>query len=134
GFRSESEQAKSQIVLLAAKVYAHHLNQTQPEVPTGEDRGEEDRHPISLLFSYILLLARYDLSYDLRDRARLYKSILSTPSSTQLATLLLLAPKPTPQAPSPSSGREEFTLGSAAMVLGKDNYLMGYEPLPEWIT
>lgn len=133
-FHSESEQAKSQIVLLAAKVYAHHLNRTQPAVPTGEDRDEEDRHPISLLFSYILLLARYDLSYDLRDRARLYKSILSTPSSTQLATLLLLAPKPTPQAPSPSSGREEFTLGSAAMVLGKDNYLMGYEPLPEWVT
>ena len=133
-FHSESEQAKLQIVLLAAKVYAHHLNYAPPAVPTEENQRDEDRHPISLLFSYILLLARYDLSYDLRDRARLYKSILSVPSSTQLATLLLLAPKPTPQAPSPSSGRESFTLGSAAMVIGKDEDIRGYEALPEWTT
>ncbi|KAG0635800.1 adaptin N terminal region-domain-containing protein [Tuber brumale] len=134
GFHSESEQVKLQIVLLAAKVYAHHLNCTQPAVPTEEGQVDEGKHPISLLFSYIILLARYDLSYDLRDRARLYKSILSVPSSTQLATLLLLAPKPTPQAPSPSSGRESFTLGSAAMVVGKDEYIRGYEALPEWTT
>ncbi|RPB05945.1 hypothetical protein L873DRAFT_1756255 [Choiromyces venosus 120613-1] len=133
-FHSESEQAKLQIVLLAAKVYAHYLNRTQPAVPTEETLDDEDKHPISLLFSYILLLARYDLSYDLRDRARLYKSILSVPSSTQLATLLLLAPKPTPQAPSPSSGRDSFTLGSAAMVVGKDGDVRGYDALPEWIT
>lgn len=139
GFTGESEQAKLQIVLLAAKVYAHHLNATQSgTVPTKraeeEEDGEEDKHPVALLFSYIMLLARYDLSYDLRDRARLYKSILSVPSSTQLATLLLLAPKPTPQAPSPSSGREDFTIGSAAIVLGKEEDVMGYKPLPEWVT
>ncbi|PWW77731.1 hypothetical protein C7212DRAFT_277106 [Tuber magnatum] len=134
GFHSESEQVKLQIVLLAAKIYAQHLNRTQPAAPTEENQGDEDKHPISLLFSYVLLLARYDLSYDLRDRARLYKSILSVPSSTQLATLLLLAPKPTPQAPSPSSGRESFTLGSATMVIGKDEDVHGYEALPEWTT
>lgn len=140
GFAGESEQAKLQIVLLAAKVYAHHLNTTQsgtmPIEGVGEavEEEEEEKHPVALLFSYIMLLARYDLSYDLRDRARLYKSILSVPSSTQLATLLLLAPKPTPQAPSPSSGREDFTIGSAAIVLGKEEDVMGYKPLSEWVT
>ncbi|CCX07408.1 Similar to AP-3 complex subunit beta-2; acc. no. Q13367 [Pyronema omphalodes CBS 100304] len=141
-FSSESVQAKQQIVLLAAKVYAHHLNRTQPTRPPpgteedgiSDDDDEAQKHPIALLFSYILLLARYDLSYDLRDRARFYKSLLAVPSSTQLATLLLLAPKPTPQAPSPSSGREGLTLGSAAMVIGKEESIRGYEPLPDWVS
>jgi AP-3 complex subunit beta len=141
-FSSESDQAKQQIVLLAAKVYAHHLNRTQLTRPPpgteedgiSDDDDEAQKHPIALLFSYILLLARYDLSYDLRDRARLYKSLLAVPSSTQLATLLLLAPKPTPQAPSPSSGREGLTLGSAAMVIGKEESIRGYEPLPDWVS
>jgi AP-3 complex subunit beta len=140
-FSSESDQAKQQIVLLAAKIYAHHLNRTQPSQPTtnGDTSDavsdeETQQHPIALLFSYILLLARYDMSYDLRDRARLYKSLLANPSSSQLATLLLLAPKPTPQAPSPSSGREDIALGSAAMVFGKEESIRGYEPLPDWVS
>lgn len=137
-FPSESDLAKQQTVLLAAKVYAHHLNRTRPSpVPPsspGDSDDEEEKHPIALLFSYILLLARYDMSYDLRDRARLYKSLLANPDSTQLATLLLLAPKPSPQAPSPSAGREDLTLGSAAMVLGKEESMRGYDPLPEWVS
>ena len=145
-FASESEVAKQQIVLLAAKVYAHHLNRTESGMPkpqveaedgsmdTNDSDDESDQHPIALLFSYILLLARYDMSYDLRDRARLYKSLLQDAASTQLATLLLLAPKPTPHAPSPSAGREEFTLGSSALLLGKEETLRDYEPLPEWTS
>lgn len=142
-FPSESDQAKQQIVLLAAKIYAHNLNRRQSVSPSppqqssvvgGDDEDEAQKHPIALLFSYILLLARYDISYDLRDRARLYKSLLAISSSTQLATLLLLAPKPTPQAPSPSSGREDLTIGSAAMVLGKEESIRGYEALPDWVS
>lgn len=143
-FPAESDQAKQQIVLLAAKVYAHHLNRTQAATPRPQQSGDSDdgddgedeaqKHPIALLFSYILLLARYDMSYDLRDRARLYKSLLAISSSTQLATLLLLAPKPTPQAPSPSSGRETLTIGSAAMVVGKEESIRGYDGLPNWVS
>lgn len=140
-FVLEGEAAKLQIVLLAAKVYAHYLDRTQSGAPVqegnreGEGMGEgEEKHPVALLFAYITLLARYDLSYDLRDRARLYKSILSTPSSTPLATLLLLAPKPTPQAPSPSTGRERYTVGSAAMVVGEGENVSGYEPLEDWVS
>ncbi|KAK4144523.1 AP-3 complex subunit beta-2 [Dichotomopilus funicola] len=159
-FASESELAKRQIVLLGAKVYLHYLNRQieesqsqsehQPESQTellseGQEpfqspttaRGpkllEEDDHPLAKLWRYLLLLVRYDTSYDLRDRTRLYKSLLSVP---QLATLMLLAPKPAPQAPSPSETRKGYTLGSAALVLaggGGLHGLRGYEDLPGWV-
>lgn len=96
----------------------------------------EDDHPIITLWNYILLLARYDTSYDLRDRTRLYKALLAAPSSTQLASLMLLAPKPVPHTPSPSESRTGFTLGSASLVVGDTgglHGLRGYEALPDWV-
>ncbi|KAF2744218.1 ARM repeat-containing protein [Sporormia fimetaria CBS 119925] len=165
GFADEAEPAKLQIVLLAAKVYLHHLNanppQDQAKSPEPEaaksplEGYEEDggfgdqhfdskepeseahiQHPIEALYQYILLLARYDTSYDLRDRTRLYKALLATPTSTQLATLLLLAPKPVPHTPSPSETRKDFVLGSASLVIGDEGGvggLRGYEALPAWV-
>lgn len=135
-FASESEIAKRQVLLLGAKVYLHYLNR-QTEAADEEKPPvkllEEDDHPVAKLWRYVLLLVRYDTSYDLRDRARLYKSLLGVP---QLATLMLLAPKPAPQAPSPSETRKGYTLGSAALVLaggGGIHGLKGYEDLPEWV-
>lgn len=141
GFADESEIAKRQIVLLAAKVYLHHLNreteaQNKPDVeregsPPPPPNSED--HPITRLWNYVLLLVRYDTSYDLRDRTRLYKALLSVP---QLASLMLLAPKPAPQAPSPSETRKGFMLGSSALVLaggGGVHGLRGYEALPDWV-
>ena len=98
----------------------------------------EPDHPIVLLWNYIILLARYDVSYDLRDRTRLYKALLAVPSSTQLAKLMLLAPKPVPHTPSPSERRKGFTLGSASLVVGEEGSgslagLRGYEVLPDWV-
>lgn len=164
-FADEAEPAKLQIVLLAAKVYLHHLNRTGPEPldptfvsPQAHDYSsvgnegfaslEEQSqagfqqlapkpdHPIVMLWNYIILLARYDTSYDLRDRTRLYKALLAVPSATQLASLMLLAPKPVPHTPSPSESRTSFTLGSASLVVGEDgglHGLRGYEALPEWV-
>ncbi|KAI1478373.1 hypothetical protein K445DRAFT_319453 [Daldinia sp. EC12] len=136
-FAEESEIAKRQIVLLAAKVYLHHLNRTTEAQKVDEDNTEpapnSEEHPIVRLWNYVLLLVRYDTSYDLRDRTRLYKALLSVP---QLATLMLLAPKPAPQAPSPSETRKGFLLGSSALVLaggGGVHGLRGYEPLPDWV-
>ncbi|KAE9371271.1 ARM repeat-containing protein [Stipitochalara longipes BDJ] len=165
GFADEAEPAKLQIILLAAKVYLHHLNRSGPEVvkPASatapshdyssvgnegfadlEEQSQthfqqpekEPDHPIVMLWHYILLLARYDTSYDLRDRTRLYKALFAVPSSTQLASLMLLAPKPVPHTPSPSESRTGFTLGSASLVVGEDSglhALRGYEALPEWV-
>ncbi|KAB5554908.1 adaptin N terminal region-domain-containing protein [Coniochaeta sp. 2T2.1] len=142
GFADEAEVAKRQVVLLGAKVYLHYLNrQTEAGaaadaqvVPGAPKLLEEDEHPIAKLWLYVLALVRYDTSYDLRDRTRLYKALLGVP---QLATLMLLAPKPAPQAPSPSETRKGFVLGSAGLVLADGGVgvhgLRGYEALPEWV-
>jgi vesicle coat complex subunit len=102
--------------------------------------AELDSHPIPLLYRHVLLLARYDTSYDLRDRARLFRNLLQDPHhNTQLAALLLLAPKPVPKAPSPSDVKRGLVLGTTTAVLGRDvageNGLLGYEDwkLPEWV-
>ncbi|KAJ5893595.1 hypothetical protein N7495_005286 [Penicillium taxi] len=95
---------------------------------------QEDR--ITLLWRYILLLARYDTSYDLRDRARLYKALLGSPASTQLANLLLLAPKPVPHTPSPSETRKDLLIGTATLVVGPEagyHGLRGYTNIPDWV-
>ncbi|MCJ1405591.1 AP-3 complex subunit beta [Xylographa trunciseda] len=150
GFADESEAAKLQIVLLAAKVYIHHINrtrksETEAETLEAKDGHELDSsavqtsstardHPIVILWRYILLLARYDTSYDLRDRTRFYKALLGDPTSIQLASLLLLAPKPVPHTHSPSEGRRGWLLGSASLVIGEAagaTGLSGYENLPE---
>ena len=176
GFADESEAAKLQIVLLAAKVYLHYLNRTTPtqteKAPdtlstqgiegdsphisalaeengwqesqpppstdqTGPESEQDSTHPIPLLWSYILHLTRYDVSYDLRDRTRLYRALLANPNSTQLASLLLLAPKPVPHTPSPSENRKGLLIGSSSLVIGVEaagaDGVMGYEGLPEWV-
>lgn len=169
GFAEEAEPAKLQIVLLAAKVYVHHLSANPPPEPAKaqeptsnpsllddyqeeggfrdehlessppprtESQQPEKPHIIEALYNYILLLVRYDTSYDLRDRARVYKALLASPSSTQLASLLLLAPKPVPHIPSPSETRKDYVLGSASLVIGDEGGvggLRGYEDLPKWV-
>lgn len=160
GFADETELVKQQLVLLGAKVYLHHLlrnpppEQSQDPEPPNDwsyltpEQNEEEKQPgqeqeieesedqITLLWRYILLLARYDTSYDLRDRARLYKALLANPSSTHLANLLLLAPKPVPHASSPSESRKDLLIGSSTLVVGPDagfQGLKGYEPLPDWV-
>lgn len=104
--------------------------QQQPEYPPEEDR-------ITLLWRYILLLARYDTSYDLRDRVRLYKALLASHTTTPLANLLLLAPKPVPYTPSPSETRKDLLIGSSTLIVGQDAGiygLKGYEGLPSWVA
>jgi AP-3 complex subunit beta len=148
GFASESEAAKQQIVLLAAKVYLHYVQRHPPQpekdstLEGAQNRDDleshpfdtefDPQHPIVKLWSYILLLTRYDTSYDLRDRARLFRALLANPASTQLASLLLLAPKPVPFTPSPSETRRDLLLGSTTLVLGPDT-VAGYESLPDWV-
>lgn len=114
--------------------FRDHVSEAQSVGPTAE--GEEQKHAIELLWQHVLLLARYSTSYDLRDRTRLYRALLSTPSSTELASLLLLAPKPVPTIPSPSESRKGYVLGSASLVVGDEGGvggLRGYEALPEWV-
>lgn len=111
-------------------------NQENQENQVAEQPAEPEPDRITLLWQYLLLLTRYDTSYDLRDRARLYKALLANPSSTDLANLLLLAPKPVPYTPSPSETRKDLLIGSATLIVGSDvgvHGLRGYEDLPPWV-
>jgi vesicle coat complex subunit len=153
GYADESDEVRAQIILLAAKTYLHHQNRQNEkkralgalkstESTTLEDdvrdaSPDSPSHSIELLYNYTLLLARYTPSYDLRDRARVYRALLAVPASTELASLLLLAPKPFPQAPSPSESRKNFVLGSSSLVIGGEEAgsagVSGYENLPAWV-
>ncbi|KAK9468638.1 adaptin N terminal region-domain-containing protein [Lipomyces arxii] len=140
GFADEEEITRMQIVLLAAKLYSYYLEELPFDPEEGEKNGNAGLEPtvrpasdpMVLLFDYVMILARYDTSYDLRDRARLYKSLLDTRASAPLAKLLLQAPKPSPHAPSPSQGKERFMVGSSSLVLG--SALPDDKPLPLWST
>lgn len=164
GYADESDEVRAQIVLLSAKVYLHHLNlnksnksgslgapsPTQDSTTSPIDHGDgqngvqdtdtassqpETAHPIELLYQHTMLLARYTPSYDLRDRARTYRALLAVPSSTELASLLLLAPKPVPHAPTPSESRKGFPLGSASLVVGETvTSFREVERIPEWVV
>lgn len=144
-YADEADEVKAQIILLSAKVYLHFLNAknakqaaldalNSPQDTTTPPTDDAELHTIELLYQHTMLLARYTPSYDLRDRARLYRALLSVPSSTELASLLLLAPKPVPQAPSPSESRKDFLIGSASLVVGEAvRGPQGYETIPEWV-
>ena len=111
-------------------------------------------HAIPKLWSYLLHLVRYDTSYPLRDRARTYRALLASPTNTDLASLVLLAPKPVPSTPSPSEDRRAYMLGSASLIIGPGgggggvggagdedetgggvgaDGFTGYEGVPEWV-
>ncbi|SCZ95255.1 BZ3500_MvSof-1268-A1-R1_Chr11-2g03386 [Microbotryum saponariae] len=66
GFAEESEIAKLQLLTLSAKcVVASTMTSSTPYL-----------REYSLLFEYLATLARYDLTYEVRDRARFLKGVL----------------------------------------------------------
>ena len=144
GFPGESEPAKMQIIVLAAKVYLRHLIEVQPgpvsdskadeEKPTGNIQHQEGLRYMQKLWEHLLLLVRYDTSFDLRDRMRTYRSLLAIPQSTQLASLLLLAEKPLPVAVTSSEVIEHQPIGSASLVLGSQTRLPQSMFLPDWVN
>ncbi|KAF8435556.1 adaptin N terminal region-domain-containing protein [Terfezia claveryi] len=156
--RKEQREKKKAVAAAAAGIAAYPTSSTPNDHEAwgsgDEGSGEEDdddeedeelsTHPIPLLYTYLLhLLSRYDTSYDLRDRARLYRSLLSDPQSTQLASLLLQAPKPAPEAGSPSERvlKDGWAVGSASLALGVlegeasggNGGVRGYVGLPMWV-
>ncbi|GAA5901016.1 hypothetical protein JCM6882_006002 [Rhodosporidiobolus microsporus] len=68
GFAQESSSAKLQLLTLSAKLLIlSHLSPLTPSL-----------RPLSLLFNYLALLARYDLDYQVRDRARFLAGLVSS--------------------------------------------------------
>ena len=71
-------------------------------------------------------LARYDQSYDLRDRTRLLKNVHLSP----LREAALHTPKPVPRMETFGERGAEWALGSMAQVISRD--VQGDMKLPEW--
>ncbi|KAF9973751.1 AP-3 complex subunit beta-2 [Actinomortierella ambigua] len=61
-FTTENDNGKLQVLTLGGKLVAN--------------KEIEPRNTINMLFQYVLNLARYDLSYDVRDRARFFRSLI----------------------------------------------------------
>jgi AP-3 complex subunit beta len=71
-------------------------------------------------------LARYDVSYDIRDRMRLLRNVHESP----LRSAALHTPKPVPRIQSLGDIAAEWELGSLAQVIASDT--VGQFVLPEW--
>jgi AP-3 complex subunit beta len=106
---------------LAAKVYAKHF-------PTEDINSQDPRlQQIDKMYQYAMSLARYDVSYNLRDRARYLKNLQLNNSSREY----LFNSKPVPRMTGLGERGQEWILGSVAQVVGRAS-AAGEIPLPEW--
>ncbi|XP_077442401.1 AP-3 complex subunit beta-1 [Vanacampus margaritifer] len=115
-FTAEEDIVKLQAVNLAAKLYLTNSKQTK------------------LLTQYILNLAKYDPSYDIRDRTRFIRQLI-VPSDksgalNKYARRILLAPKPAPVLQSAFKDRDRFQLGTLSHSL--NSKALGYQELSDW--
>jgi AP-3 complex subunit beta len=119
-FTDESDVVKLQVLTLASKLYLA----TTPPPPRAEQ-----------LLKYVLQLAKYDSSYDIRDRARLMRQLLFTGAAgaaklRDSARALFLAEKPVPIVLSSSGHSLGYTLATLSHAV--HDTAPGYEPLPDF--
>ncbi|RXG61353.1 AP-3 complex subunit beta-1 [Armadillidium vulgare] len=115
-FTNETDLVKLQIVTLATKLYLTNPKQTH------------------LLCQYIFNLAKYDASYDIRDRARFIKALIFPVSDKESCKLsrqakkIFLAPKIPPVHYSNFKDRNQFQLGTLSHLINAR--ASGYCDLP----
>ncbi|CAH0687965.1 unnamed protein product [Spodoptera exigua] len=111
-FADQDELVKLQLLSLAVK-----LSITQP-----------DTLPMC---RYVVSLARYDVSYDVRDRARMLRRFIEPQPGKQLNNYvaeIFLPEKPKPDVQSSFKDRGTFTVGSLSQYIGAA--AGGYRALP----
>ncbi|KAK6729555.1 hypothetical protein RB195_006539 [Necator americanus] len=83
------------------------------------------------LVHYVFQLARFDLSYDVRDRCRFLRNLLfNTAVLSQHAEEIFMAKKPAPALQSSFKEREQFQLGTLSHVLNQR--CVRYHDLPNF--
>ncbi|CAN3373026.1 hypothetical protein DIURU_005349 [Diutina rugosa] len=99
-FADQSEDVRYQLLMLAAKVFSFELDRLTDEIDDTEELQRQlDDNRIHNMFKHVLYLAKYDNSYDTRDRARMIDVLLNRgPQESKLASLFLQVPKPFPEA------------------------------------
>lgn len=111
-FADQEELVKLQVLSLAAKLWV----------------TQADTAPVC---RYVVALARYDASYDVRDRARMLRRLLLPAPSARLpahAALIFCPDKPKPTIESSFKERQQYTVGTLSQYLG--SAATGYRPLP----
>lgn len=111
-FADQDELVKLQLLSLAVK-----LSITQP-----------DTLPMC---RYVVSLARYDVSYDVRDRARMLRRFIEPQDGKVLSSYaaeIFLPEKPKPTIQSSFKDRGQFTVGTLSQYIG--SAAGGYRPLP----
>ncbi|CAG9566372.1 unnamed protein product [Danaus chrysippus] len=107
-FAEQDELVKLQLLSLCVKLWV-----SQPAT-----------RPVT---QYVLSLARYDVSYDVRDRARFIRGCLEGPLARYVTDIFCPdTPKPSVQAN--NKERTQYTVGSLSQYIG--SCACGYRPLP----
>ena len=89
-----------------------------------------------LLTQYVFNLAKYDVNYDIRDRARFIRAFLFPPAGQENNKLIkhgkkiFLASKPAPASESKFMNRQSYQLGSMSHYLNSS--VSGYHDLPDF--
>ncbi|XP_058978347.1 AP-3 complex subunit beta-2 [Musca domestica] len=116
-FVDEEDSVKLQVLNMAVKLYLTNPQQT------------------SLLCQYVFTLARYDVNYDIRDRARYLKQFIFPVNSksgvlSEAAKKIFLSAKPAPTLESKYHTRNNYQLGSLSHYLNMR--CSGYNDLPSF--
>ncbi|KAJ2259745.1 AP-3 complex subunit beta [Coemansia sp. RSA 376] len=141
-FKEEGAQTKMQLLELGACLMLVH--RAQEEGPLAK-MLEEYSEKLSDIHAYLFTLARYDVSFDVRDRARMLRALCPLPGdeahSEQMPRVLEIARElmatgidslGQASGGSRQSGQTLFTIGSLSLTV--DRPMSEYAPLPEWPT
>lgn len=142
-FSSQDDSVRYQIVLLAAKVYSCFLDkQKSNDNDTSNSSNSFILNDtvidvVPKIFNHVMHLAKYDICYDTRDRARMFSSLLTSSINNDIATLVLQAPKPAPSfslkhmlSDDATGQTKSLSLASSSLVVGHP--LDGYKSIPLW--
>ncbi|KAE9552428.1 hypothetical protein FO519_004369 [Halicephalobus sp. NKZ332] len=110
-FCEEDELVKLQTLNLAVKLWI------------------KDREKCEKLIKYVILLARYDRSYDIRDRCRFLRNIILK-DNCGFPLDIFMSEKPAPTIQNQYSDRENFQLGTLSHLLNQK--CNGYTELPDF--
>ncbi|CUM54535.1 uncharacterized protein AC631_02267 [Debaryomyces fabryi] len=128
-FALESEIVRYETLVLSAKILSFELDKVKNEVGDDNSLAIEEflqENIVSQMFQHVLQLAKYDPSYDTRDRARMFNVLLNTGSKqSQLASLFLRVPKPVPLS-------TLFSKGINSNEFSTTNVLLKYFNIIEW--
>lgn len=120
GFTEESSTlVKNQILNLAIRVSIGY-----------KSSSKKKNDAIQAILVYILELCKYDVDYDLRDRARFVSAILKSDVPEANSKVILLAEKPSVHTIEQGLDHPTFVLGSLSNVV--NHAVPGYQELPPW--